>query len=221
MTGRALVIGASGGIGRALVEALEARGQDVTALSRQQDGLDVTDQASVDRILGALEGPFATILMTSGILAPSGGGPEKALSHIDANAMREVMAVNAIGPALILRHVPRLLPRTERAVVGVLTARVGSIGDNRLGGWYAYRASKAAANQIVRTASIEIARKYPQAVVVALHPGTVDTTFTADYPASVKVTPAQSGRNLLDVLDRLTLSDTGGFFDWSGATVPW
>ena len=215
MTGRALVIGASGGIGRALVEALEARGQDVTALSRQQDGLDVTDQTSVDRILGALEGPFATILMTCGILAPSGGGPEKALSHIDANVMREVMAVNAIGPALILRHVPRLLPRTERAVVGVLTARVGSIGDNRLGGWYAYRASKAAALNLGRNLANDLS---PEGIAVGIyHPGWVQTDMGGN---AANVTPEDSARGLVARFDALSLETTGVFEGYDGVAIP-
>jgi NAD(P)-dependent dehydrogenase (short-subunit alcohol dehydrogenase family) len=218
---RALVIGASGGIGGALVRALEARGEEVTGLSRSGDGLDVTDAASVDRVLGALAGPFERIVVASGILAPEGARPEKALDAIDARIMAEVMAVNAIGPALVLRHVPRLLPAEGRAVVAVLTARVGSIGDNRLGGWYAYRASKAAANQIVRTAAIEIARRRRKAIVVALHPGTVATPFTAAYPGHDKVTPDAAAANLLAVMDGLTAADSGGFRDWAGAEVPW
>jgi NAD(P)-dependent dehydrogenase (short-subunit alcohol dehydrogenase family) len=106
-------------------------------------------------------------------------------------------------------------------VVGVLTARVGSIGDNRLGGWYSYRAAKAAANQIVRTAAIEIARRHSQAIVVALHPGTVETRFTRAYPGHRKVSPDSAAANLIAVLDGLTPDQTGGFFDWSGKPVPW
>ncbi len=161
------------------------------------------------------------MLVASGILARAGESPEKSLGEIDAEAMAEVMAVNAIGPALVLSALPRLLPRTRPARVGVLTARVGSIGDNRLGGWYGYRAAKAAANQIVHTAAIEIARKRPEAVVVALHPGTVDTPFTRAYPGHRKVSPAEAADNLLTVLDGLTPDDSGGFFDWAGKAVPW
>lgn len=221
MSGRALVIGASGGIGAALVQALGARSAAVTGLSRQADGLDLTDPQAVTRVLGALEGPFDTILIATGILAPPGGRPEKALSDIDAAAMAQLFAVNAIGPVLILQQVPRLLPRQGPCRVAVLTARVGSIGDNRLGGWYGYRASKAAANQILRTAAIEIARKRPEATVVALHPGTVETPFTRAYPDHAKVTPQIAASNLLSVLDRLGPADSGGFFDWRGETVPW
>jgi NAD(P)-dependent dehydrogenase (short-subunit alcohol dehydrogenase family) len=193
----------------------------VTGLSRSADGLDVTDPVSVDRVLGALDGPFDLIVVASGILAPDGHAPEKSLDAIDAGVMARTLAVNAIGPALILRHAPRLLPRDGRSVVAVLTARVGSIGDNRMGGWYSYRASKAAANQIVHGAAIEIGRKRKEAVVVALHPGTVATAFTADYPGHRKVTPDEAAANLLRVIDGLTPAQSGGFFDWAGEEVPW
>ncbi len=217
---KALIIGASGGIGAALMRALEARSVAVTGLSRREDGLDVTDADSVARVLGALEPGFDLVIVASGILAPEGARPEKALSEIDAEVMARVMAVNAIGPALVLRALPRLLAEGP-CKIGVLTARVGSIGDNALGGWYAYRASKAAANQIVHTAAIEIARKRKQAVVVALHPGTVETPFTADYPGHRKVAPDQAAANLLGVLDGLGPADNGGFFDWAGKAVAW
>lgn len=221
MKGRALVIGASGGIGAALCRALAVEGSDVETLSRSEDGLDVTDPPVVASLLEGLEGTYDTILVATGILAPDDKRPEKSLTEIDATDMAQVLAVNAIGPALILRHIPRLLPRNGRAVVGVLTARVGSIGDNYLGGWYSYRAAKAAANQIVHTAAIEISRKRKQAVVVALHPGTVETSFTKAYPGHSKVTPDQAAANILSVLDGLTPADSGGFFDWEGKPVQW
>jgi NAD(P)-dependent dehydrogenase (short-subunit alcohol dehydrogenase family) len=218
---RALVIGASGGIGSALAAELARRGVDVVGVSRSRDGLDVTDPASVERVLGALDGPFGTILVASGILAPETAAPEKSLDAIDAGHMARTLAVNAIGPALILRHAPRLLPREGRSVVGVLTARVGSIGDNRMGGWYSYRASKAAANQIVHGAAIEIGRKRKQAIVVALHPGTVETPFTSDYPGHRKVAADAAAANLIDVLSALTPEQSGGFYDYAGKAVPW
>lgn len=218
---RALVIGASGGIGQAIAQALAARGAEVTSLSRRADGLDLTDPGSVTRVLGALDGPFDLIFVATGILAPDGGSPEKSLDAIDGGAMAQVMAINAIGPALILKELPRLLPREGRSVAAVLTARVGSIGDNRMGGWYSYRASKAAANQIVHGAAIEIGRKHKEAIVVALHPGTVATPFTADYPGHKKVTPETAADNLLTVLDGLTPDQSGAFFDYAGEEVPW
>lgn len=221
MTKHALIIGASGGIGAALARELDARDYAVTGLSRSADGLDVTDAGSVARVLGALEGPFDRVVVASGILAPPGGAPEKSLDAIDAGAMAAVMAANAIGPALVLRALPRLLPRDAPSVVAVLTARVGSIGDNRMGGWYSYRASKAAANQIVRSAAIEIGRKFRNAAVVALHPGTVDTAFTQAYPAHKKTSAAEAAVHLSDVMDGLTPADTGTFWDWQATEVPW
>ncbi len=221
MTGRALVIGASGGIGAAVAAELEARGQMVTRVSRRDQGIDITDQNSVDRVLGALDPPFAPVVVATGILAAEGQRPEKSLIEIDGPSMLATLAANTLGPALILRHLPRLLPREGRSVTAVLTARVGSIGDNHLGGWYSYRASKAAANQIVRTASIEIARKRPEAVVVAMHPGTVDTPFTSAYPGHRKTAPTDAARQMVDVIWRLAPGDNRGFFDYSGAQVPW
>ena len=214
----ALVIGASGGIGRAVCEVLEADGVAVTQLSRSGDGLDVTDAASVDRVLGAIEGPFDLVFVAVGVL----GTPEKALSALTADEMARVFAVNAVGPALVLRHVGRLLDRDAPGVCAVLSARVGSIGDNQIGGWYSYRASKAALNQIVHGAAIELGRSHKQSVVVALHPGTVETPFTADYAGRHKTVPAaQAARDLLGVMRGLSPEQSGGFFAYDGSEIPW
>ena len=218
---RALIIGARGGIGGAVAAALRAQGVAVTGLSRAE-GLDLRDAGAVARVMGSVEGPFDLVLIATGVLAPPGGAPEKTLRAIGAAEMAEVMAVNAIGPALILREVPRLIPRAGRSVVAVLSARVGSIGDNRLGGWHSYRASKAALNQILRGAAIELARTHPGAVCVAIHPGTVATGFTAAYRGShPAVAPEVAAANLLSVIAGLTVAQTGGFFDWRGEAVPW
>jgi NAD(P)-dependent dehydrogenase (short-subunit alcohol dehydrogenase family) len=215
---KALVIGASGGIGQAVTQALRYSGDEVVTLSRSAEGLDVTDAGSVDAVLGGVSGPFDVIFVAVGVL----GTPEKSLDAIDAGAMAEVMAVNAIGPALILRHLPRLLPRSGRSVCAVLSARVGSIGDNRIGGWYSYRASKAALNQIVHGAAIEVGRSHKDSIVVALHPGTVQTAFTAEYAGRHKtVTAQEAAGNLLGVTGGLTVEQSGGFFDYAGAVVPW
>lgn len=211
---RSLVIGASGGIGGALFQALQDRGPAL-ALSRS-DGLDVTDEATVRRCLDALEGYFDLIFVATGAL----GAPEKAVRAFDPQAFAAQMAVNAAGPLLVLKHATRLLPRGRPSVFAALSARVGSIGDNRLGGWYSYRASKAALNQLLRTASIELARTHRHTAVVALHPGTVDTGFTAGY-GHHKVAADRAAANLLSVTDSLTAERTGGFFDYSGAEVPW
>ena len=215
----ALIIGATGGIGSAVSKELARRGFNVTGVSRK-DGLDVTDPVSVEHVMREIEGPFGLIFIGIGTLA-AGGSPEKSLGALEADQMARVMTVNAIGPALILRHMERLLPREGRSVVGVLSARVGSIGDNKIGGWHSYRASKAALNQIVHGTAIEVGRKRREAVIAALHPGTVATPFTEGYPAHKKVTPQEAAENLCNVMMGLDVSQSGGFFDYSGARVPW
>lgn len=211
---KTLIIGASGGIGQAMAQA--ASGDAVTTLSRRDDGFDVTNPESVDRALGALGGPFDLIFVALGIL----GTPEKSLAAIDAKAMQEVFAVNTIGPALILRHVPRLL--APQGKIAVLSARVGSIGDNHIGGWHSYRASKAALNQIIHGAAIELVRTHKGSVCVALHPGTVATPFTAKYAGRhVTVTPQEAAANLSAFIAGLTPAQTGQFFDFAGKPIPW
>jgi NAD(P)-dependent dehydrogenase (short-subunit alcohol dehydrogenase family) len=219
---RALVIGSSGGIGAAVAAALTARGAEVAGLSRSGDGLDVTEEASVAAAAARHPGPWDLVFDATGALEIGGHGPEKTLAMLDPAAMAAQFAVNAIGPALLLKHFHEALARDGRAVFATLSARVGSIGDNRLGGWISYRASKAALNQIVRTAAVEVRRRRPQAVVVALHPGTVRTGLTERYvgrhPA---VAPEAAAGNLLAVIEGLTPEDSGGFFAWDGARVPW
>ena len=218
---RALIIGASGGIGSAVQQALAMRDVDVTGIGRS-NGLDVTDPAAVAKVMGALVGPFDLIFIAIGVLAPQNATPEKSLAAIDADVMAQVFAVNAIGPALILQHAGRLLPRNERGVVATLSARVGSVGDNHIGGWHSYRASKAALNQIVHGAAIELGRSHKQSICVALHPGTVATEFTAKYAGRHKTVPPEgAAQNLLNVLEGLSPEQSGGFFDYSGAVVPW
>ena len=219
---RALVIGATGGIGRAVADRLAGQGAEVTRLSRRDDGLDLTDEPSLARLLGALDGPYDRIFVTTGALELDGTPPEKSLRALDPAAMAAQFALNAIGPALVLKHALRLLPKDRPAQFAALSARVGSIGDNALGGWYSYRAAKAALNQLIHTASIEIARSHPQALVVCLHPGTVGTPLTAKYAGGhPTVTPDHAAQNLLRVLDTLTPANTGGFFDWQGKPIPW
>ncbi|WP_133489736.1 SDR family NAD(P)-dependent oxidoreductase [Aliiroseovarius marinus] len=220
MESHALVIGASGGIGAAVADALKARGNRVTCLSRSQDGLDITCEDAVSETLGRLEPQFDRIIVATGILS-SDRGPEKSLLALSADEMAHLFAVNTIGPALILKHAKRLLPRDRRAVFAALSARVGSIGDNGLGGWYSYRASKAALNQVIRTASIELKRTHKHLICTALHPGTVATEFTRNYPQHKTVPPHEAASNLLTVVDTLTPDDSGQFFDWAGKPVPW
>lgn len=220
MESHALVIGASGGIGAAVADALKARGNRVTCLSRSQDGLDITCEDAVSETLGRLDPPFNRIIVATGILS-SDRGPEKSLLSLSADEMAHLFAVNTIGPALILKHAKRLLPRDRRAVFAALSARVGSIGDNGLGGWYSYRASKAALNQVIRTASIELKRTHKHLICAALHPGTVATEFTRNYPQHKTVPPHEAASNLLTVIDTLTPDDSGQFFDWAGKPIPW
>jgi NAD(P)-dependent dehydrogenase (short-subunit alcohol dehydrogenase family) len=218
---RALVLGASGGIGGALVAALQDRGE-VVGQSRAVDGLELTDEGSVARALGALEGPFDLVIVATGALIVEGVGPEKSLKAVTVEGLAAQFAVNAIGPALVMKHALRLLPRDRVSRLAVLSARVGSIGDNALGGWYGYRAAKAALNQLVRTASVEATRTHPQSVFVALHPGTVETGLAPALRAGHPTVSAEvAAGNLLRVLEGLRPSDSGGFFDWKGEVVPW
>jgi NAD(P)-dependent dehydrogenase (short-subunit alcohol dehydrogenase family) len=218
---QSLVLGASGGIGAALVHALSARGA-VTGLSRRDDGLDITDEASIVAALSGLTGPYDLIIVATGALELNGQRPEKTLRALDPAAMAAQFALNAMGPALVLKHALRLMPKDRPARFAALSARVGSIGDNGLGGWYSYRAAKAALNQLIHTAAIEVARSHPQAILTCLHPGTVETALTRAYAAGhPTVSPGQAAANLLSVLDRLTPAQTGGFFDWQGHTIPW
>jgi NAD(P)-dependent dehydrogenase (short-subunit alcohol dehydrogenase family) len=218
---RSLVVGASGGIGAALVAALQGRGE-VVGLSRTRDGLDVTREESVSAALSLLEGPFDLVIVATGALVLDGHGPEKSLRAVTAEGLLRQYAVNAVGPALVIKHAPRLMPRDRLCRLGVLSARVGSIGDNGLGGWYGYRAAKAALNQLVHTAAIEAQRTHPQSVLVALHPGTVATGLAPEQRAGhPSVAPAVAAENLLRVLDNLGPGDSGGFYDWKGEVVPW
>ncbi|SEL79079.1 NAD(P)-dependent dehydrogenase, short-chain alcohol dehydrogenase family [Roseovarius azorensis] len=219
---RALIIGSSGGIGRAICAALQARGVAVAGLSRSMDGLDVTDEVSIETAFARLGGSFDLVLVATGALEIGGAQPEKALRQVTARAMLDQFLLNCVGPSLVLKHGVRLLPRDRRCVFAALSARVGSIGDNGLGGWHSYRTAKAALNQMIHTGSIELERSHRAAICVALHPGTVETQFTRKYlgrhPA---VSPETAAKNLLNVIERLRPQDTGGFFDWQGKRVPW
>lgn len=223
---KAIVIGASGGIGGALAAALEARGTDVVRLSRRSDpAIDLADDASIAAAAAALadRAPFDLILIATGLLHGAGVSPEKSYRQIDGAALDRLFRINATGPALVMRHFLPLLARDRRGVMAALSARVGSIGDNRLGGWVGYRSAKAALNQIVRTLAIELGRTHPDAILAGLHPGTVDTGLSAPFQRNVVAdrlfTPERSAAHLLDVLDQLTPADSGGCFDWAGERI--
>lgn len=216
----ALIIGASGGIGRAIADALPPT--NVTCLSRSGDGFDLTDEATIAAAAKQHPGPFDLVIDTTGALEIDGVGPEKSVSAISPEAMIRQFQVNAIGPALVFKHFMKHLPRTKPALIATLSARVGSIGDNRLGGWISYRAAKAALNQIVRTTSIELRRTHPHSICVAVHPGTVRTPLTERYVGShPAVETEEAAKNILTVLRGLSPEQTGGFFDWKGDQIEW
>lgn len=230
----AVVIGAGGGIGSALVEALAASGRyaRVHALSREpcQDSgpisggfIDVTDEVSVREAAHRIGSPLDLAVIAVGILHEDGRMPEKAMRELDGSALARDFEVNTIGPALALKHFAPLLARDRRAVIAALSARVGSISDNRTGGWYGYRASKAALNMIVRTAAIEIARSRPLAVCVALHPGTVDSRLSLPFqrgvPSDRLFTPQRAAGQLIDVLAGLDAKVSGRHFAWDGSEI--
>jgi NAD(P)-dependent dehydrogenase (short-subunit alcohol dehydrogenase family) len=237
----AIVVGAGGGLGGALVEALLARGahRTVVALSRRpvadprprpglvRDVIDVTDEASVAGAVARARtlGTIRTVIVASGLLHDGTAvRPEKSIATLDPAALTRLFAVNATGPALVAKHALPAMPRTGRVVFAALSARVGSIGDNRLGGWYGYRASKAALNMLLRTLAIEWARRAGESVCVGLHPGTVDTRLSRPFQGGVLpgrlFEPRLAADQLLDVLGRLTPADSGGVFAWDGSPVP-
>ncbi|MBY0303209.1 MULTISPECIES: SDR family NAD(P)-dependent oxidoreductase [Sphingomonas] len=216
---RAVVIGASGGIGAALANALAEEDADVVRLSRPD--LDLTDEATIAAAAARVGTPELVIVAT-GMLHRDGCGPEKSIRELDPAWLAEQYAVNAIGPAIVAKHFLPIMPRTGRSVFAVLSARVGSIGDNRLGGWYGYRAAKAALNQLVRTLSIEDKRRNDRGIVVALHPGTVDTRLSKPFQQSGRdlFRPDRAAVQLLDVIDGLKPTDSGRHFAWDGAEIP-
>lgn len=227
--GLAVVVGASGGIGGALLARLagERSFRGVVGLGRDSvPPLDLTSEETIARAAAHVAGTGhepRLVVDATGFLHGDGLAPERSWRELDPAHMAMAFAVNATGPALLMKHFLPLLPRDGKAVFATLSARVGSIGDNRLGGWYSYRASKAALNQLVRTAAVELGRRRPAAVCVALHPGTVDTGLSAPFAkAGLEVRPAgQAADRLLRVIDRLAAEDSGGFFDHRGARLPW
>ena len=223
---RAIVVGASGGIGAALVRALRAdvRCGSVVELGRRSEPpVDFDDEAGIAAAAAQLagEGPFHLILNATGVLHTADFMPEKRLAQLNYAQMEATFRVNTFGPALVLAHFAPLLDR-ERGVLAVLSAKVGSIGDNRLGGWYSYRASKAALNMLVKTAAIEVRRSQPNAVLAALHPGTVDSALSGPFRGAQIGRPADDvAADLLRVVDGLTAADSGGFFTYAGEALPW
>lgn len=233
---RCAVFGASGGIGAVLVEQLCQREDvgEVHALSRGgvapspkviSHRFDLTDEASIATACAAIGAPLDLVIVATGrLVRENGDGPEKSWRSLDPAAMAELFAINAIGPALIGKHCAPLLRKGGRPVFSAVSAKVGSIADNRLGGWHSYRASKAALNMLVRNFAIELGRTNTAAVAVTLHPGTVDTALSRPFqrgvPAEKLFTPAQSATHLLSVIEGLTPADSGTLIGWDGATIP-
>ncbi len=246
--GIAVVVGA-GGIGSALIRGLQAIGRfdrvvvacrspdrarlltsdehPGTALSVEAaDLLDAGSLESLARTVASMNQPLRLVVCAAGILHKEDElRPERRLEDVTPEALAAVFAVNAFGPMLLARFLAPMLPRRERSVFAAISARVGSIGDNRLGGWYGYRASKAALNQFLHCIAIELGRRAPGAIVAALHPGTVDTSLSRPFqtrvPADRLFTPDESATRLLRVIDGLSPADSGGFFAWNGAPIPW
>ncbi len=240
----ALVIGGREGIGGAIAAALldDESTVAVTVTSRDVKWvgtpssdtrlhrclLDVTKTEQMVRLAEELshrQSGLNVILNCTGLLHTEGFGPERSWRHLDMQTMQQVFAVNTFGVALTVRYLLPLLPRDRRAIFASISARVGSIGDNRLGGWYSYRASKAAQNMMIRTGAIEAKRARPNLVCVALHPGTVRTAlsdpFTKRKAEDELFTPSESGQHLIDVLSGLSSKDSGYHFAWDGERIPW
>lgn len=225
----AVVLGATGGIGRAMTAHLEndPRCANVIGLSRRSaPPIDLNDESSLEDAATKIKndhGEIDALIIATGVLtAPDGSGPEKAFSHLEQVSSAALFQINAIGPALALKHFMPLLARKRRVITATLSARVGSIGDNGLGGWISYRASKAALNQITHTAAIELSRKNKDSLCVALHPGTIETNLSRSLASGrFTHTADQCAVNLFNVLDKLSADQTGGFYDYDGKEIVW
>lgn len=232
---RAAIFGATGGIGRALAIALADNGTEVWAGSRSGDvpegcargfRFDLMDEASIAQVAEAMaDTPPDLVVVATGVLTLADGtGPERTLKQIDGTSMNLLFLLNTVGPALVAKHMLPLFPRKGRSVFAALSARVGSIGDNGLGGWHSYRASKAALNMLLKNFAIELARTHRESVVLGLHPGTVDTRlsepFQSNLPDGQLTHPADAAANLLAVLGEVMAEDSGKVFDWKGEPIP-
>ena len=222
-SGRALVFGASGGIGQAFSRFLEDKlgSENVVKVSRSFDGFDISDEEKILKFSESIEGSFNLIINAIGVLQTTEEGPEKTINVVKQKSMIDMMTINAIGPALLLKNFSKKLDKTKFSVFVNLSARVGSITDNRLGGWISYRASKAALNQIIKTSSIEINRRNKNAICVGLHPGTVKTRFTEKFQNTTETTsPEESVEMMMKVVENLSVDDNGYCFAYDGKVIP-
>jgi NAD(P)-dependent dehydrogenase (short-subunit alcohol dehydrogenase family) len=221
------IIGARGGIGQALNRYLGAAMTASTLLTFSRTGgagIENEDVVKEYAKQAAEHGPLDVIIVATGVLHDDQGlRPEKRLADLNASNLARSFEVNAIGPALVTKHFLPLLRRDSKTVLVALSARVGSISDNRLGGWAAYRASKAALNMLLKTAAIEHQRSHPHSVVASVHPGTVDTRLSAPFQGNVRpdqlFTAQRAAQQIIKVIDQLTPADSGGFFAWDGTSI--
>lgn len=223
---RALIIGSTGTIGSAFMELLQDRPTclAVAGLSRQSpQPIDYQNPGSIELAAKSLvdAGPFQLIINTIGVLHTDHWMPEKRLDDLNADQLMELMKINAIGPALTIRYFSKLLDPSNSVMV-TLSAKVGSIEDNRLGGWYSYRASKAALNMLIKTASIELARSKPNTALIALHPGTVNSRLSKPFRGEqIGRPPLDAASDMLQVIESLNKEDSGSFISYSGERLPW
>ncbi len=218
----AIIIGARGGIGTALADALEAD-WDVIRLGRPEiDLLDENSIGAAARVLADKAVSPELVIVATGVLHSENKGPEKSLRELDPDWMMLNYRINAIGPALVAKHFLPLMPKDRRICFAALSARVGSISDNRLGGWHSYRASKAALNMLIRNLAIEWHRKNAASIIVGLHPGTVETPLSAPFkgnPAHDRFAAPHAAKQLLAVLESLTPDQSGQLFAYDGALI--
>ena len=222
-SGRALVFGASGGIGQAFIRFLENKlgSENVVKISRSFDGFEISDEEKILKFSESIEGSFNLIINATGVLQTTEEGPEKTINVVKQKLMIDMMTINAIGPALLLKNFSKKLDKTKFSVFVNLSARVGSITDNRLGGWISYRSSKAALNQIIKTSSIEINRRNKNAICVGLHPGTVKTSFTEKFQNTTEtISPDESVKMMMKVVENLSVDDNGYCFAYDGKVIP-
>ena len=222
----AVIIGARGGIGAALADALGAGDQydRVIRLHRTSaPAIDILDEASIAAAARHLADTAPQlVIVATGLLHTANKGPEKSLRELDPEWMMENYRINAVGPALVAKHFLPIMAKQGPICFAALSARVGSISDNRLGGWHSYRASKSALNMLIRNIAIEWQRKNPQSIIVGLHPGTVETTLSAPFkgnPAHERFTPARAAENLLGVLQQLKPEQSGQIFAYDGTPI--
>lgn len=243
--GNAVIIGSSGGIGQALVRTIltKERFKAVYCLNRAGQtpsftaeitpsktaliglAIDLTNEDSLRHAAQqvALQGPVSLVMVATGLLQDDTQSPEKTMRHLSPDALMRAFQINAVGPALVAKHFLPLMSQKGRSVFAALSARVGSISDNRSGGWYSYRAAKAALNMLIQTLALEHARKFPLGVCVGIHPGTVDTNLSKPFqrgvPSERLFSPDLSAAHILRLVQDLTTADSGGLFAWDGTRI--